>query len=134
MALTAVTLILSSPNTGRAQSNDVEMKINIPFDFYIGSKKLPAGNYRLTQPAHANSAVFISGEHGATPVLTTPATNHGGSMAASVVFNKYADEVFMSEVRWPGSAISRRLPQSPMEIRLARNVAAERVIAAGRRQ
>ena len=127
------TLLCVTLATGvQAQTADTQIKINIPFDFYVGSKKLPAGNYRLTQPAQTTPALIVSGEHSSTSVLTSPTTNRYPTQPTVIVFNKYTDRLFMSEVRLAGYGIGRKLAPSAMELELARNAVAERVLAAGK--
>ncbi len=113
----------------QAQANQVELKANIPFDFYVGDKKLPAGNYTLRHPG--NGAVWVIGDRGAVALFTTRVTNRDKNMEPMLVFNKYTpDQVFLSEVRWLGDPMSTKVQQSELELEIAGNLPAKRVIAA----
>ena len=121
-SLTIVTAI-------QAQTDHIQLKANIPFDFYVGDKKLPAGNYIVTQPGIG--ALWVIGDHGSTPIFTTRVTNRGRNMEPALVFNKYTpDQLFLSEVRWSGNPMASKVQQSELEQDIAVNVPAKRVIAA----
>ena len=123
--MTSLTIVTDA----EAQTNQVQLKANIPFDFYVGDKRLPAGNYLVTQPG--KGALWVIGDRGSTPIFTTPVTNRNGKKDAVLVFNKYTeDQLFLSEVRWEGDYMASKLRQSSLELEIAGNVPAQRIIAA----
>jgi len=95
--------------------------ITIPFDFTVGSKSLPAGEYRIgEQPRHVlairsvdNRSVMMIMTHSAEP------TAKPGE--ASLTFNRYGDRYFLSQVS--SSDLGWELPKSPVEKELAAKVA-----------
>src|ERR1051326_4095637 len=105
----------------QAQANHIQLKANIPFDFYVGDKKLPAGNYIMTQPAIG--ALWVIGDHGSTPIFTTGVTIRGRNTEPMLVFNKYTPgQLFLSEVRWSGNPMASKVQQSELEQEIAGNI------------
>jgi hypothetical protein len=127
-------LYLIAPTAVQAQS--LQMTVKIPFDFYVGDEKLPAGDYKIMQQGIAgSSALLILGQNKSHPlVLTTPITNRYPDRNTSIIFNKYAGDMFLSEAHWRGADIGRKLPASALERELAKTSTPERVVAAGRNQ
>ena len=92
--------------------------IQIPFDFVVGQKTLPAGRYRV-EPVGRDS--YTTWEiRGATTragaVVITSAIRGGASQASQseprLVFQKYGETYVLAEV-WPaGDASGRALAQS----------------------
>ena len=116
-----------------AHAQSLQMKVTIPFEFYVGQKKLPAGNYTIMQQPGTNSGLLVLGEHQSHPfILTTPITNAHPERNTAVIFNKYADELFLSEAHWKGVETGRRLPMSPLELELAKSITPERIVAGTR--
>ncbi len=112
-------------NSGAVQAQSTAVKANVPFAFYVGDQKLPAGQYRLTQPMPG--VLYVAGDEGSIQILSIPADNRDGK--TMLIFTKYGtDQLFLSEVRWTDGA--RKIPQSRSELELAKTVTPERVIAA----
>jgi hypothetical protein len=125
-----VYLVVPTP----VQAQSMQMTVNIPFEFYVGDKKLPAGEYKIMQQSSTGtSTLLIVGEHKSYPfVQTIPVTNPQPGRNTSIIFNKYANDLFLSEAHWRGTEVGRKLLASPRELELARNFALQRVVNAGR--
>jgi hypothetical protein len=133
IALATVGLLyLIGPTPVAAQSS--QMTVSIPFEFYVGDQKLPAGDYKIMQqPGTGTSVLWILGQHVShSAIFTTPTTNRHPNRNTSIVFNKYAGDMFLSEAHWRGADIGRKLPMSTIELDLARNITPERVVTAGK--
>ena len=103
---------------------ETAMRFKIPFDFYVGEMKLPAGAYTLE---HADSLLRVQDQsgHGAT-VLTNGAILPAAIEQPELVFHRYATHYFLSEVKWTES-ILRVLPPSAIETEIVRTRIAQRV-------
>jgi len=124
-ALAAVAL-LSIPTVVQAQSGG--MKVNVPFEFYIGDQKFPAGLYAVWRNHNNASVVQVSDRNGHNSIIVTiPITSRLENAAGQLVFNRYGDNHFLSEVRWTGSDSGGQFPKSSVERRLAKNIATEQV-------
>src|SRR3954467_15251500 len=73
------------------------MNANVPFDFYVGEKKLPAGNYRLHMLS--DRALALSQESGnAGLTLVIPKVRGANTTEPKLVFQKISGEYFLSQV------------------------------------
>ena len=133
IGLLAVMTIIAASASAKAQSLEYRITANIPFDFSIGDKKLPAGKYWINR-AQASSGDLVLQVRSADghsnilrmsiPVVTLNRTN-----SASLLFHRYGDEYFLSEV-WPaGSATGRELQKSRAERDLARKTQDNQIAA-----
>jgi hypothetical protein len=96
------------------------MRVTVPFDFYIGEQKLPAGKYIVIRKANSFVQITDNESHNAV-FVTFGTTNKSKNLSPELVFSRYADEYFLSELRWSESLTADRLPQSTREITVARN-------------
>lgn len=98
------------------QSNPFQLLADIPFEFHIGGKVLPAGNYRIT-PLNENSVVVASMEPTGprAAALTNPA---GGGVIhdrSELVFHRYGDKYFLRQLWRAGTPVGKDLPVSRPE-------------------
>ena len=107
--------------SARAQN----IRAHIPFDFYVNSKKLPAGDYSISRVSELNPQVLqIRKRDGAAQSLicVVPTDKPLRSKQNVLVFNRYGEDYFFSQIRVP-SVVNAELRKSKTEIRLAKNAA-----------
>jgi len=104
------------------------MSANLPFDFYVGTQKLPAGSYYITHPK-TDLVQFDDGNKHGSVVLTNGIGYRVPPSVGKLVFHKYGDNYFLSEVLWVGSNMGRQLIPSKFEVQIARNNALEKIVA-----
>jgi len=94
--------------------------VSIPFEFVVGNKTLPAGEYELW-PANEN-AIRIQAAKGANYaiVLTGAADRHKSDRFGHAVFTCYGDRCFLTQVWFAGDELGRELVQSSSERHLAK--------------
>src|SRR5437016_12975198 len=110
VATMAAVALLSIPTVVQAQSG--RMKVNVPFEFYIGDQKFPAGLYEMWRSHNDASVVQVSDRNGHNSViLTIPITRRFENPAGQLVFTRYGGYPFLSEVRWMGSASGGQFPR-----------------------
>ena len=98
------------------------MTVQIPFGFHVGATMLPSGEYtvdthsfqgvvrlKATDPNSKASALILSN---AVQTYATP--DHG-----KLVFNRYGNEYFLSQVWNPGSNTGRELRKTRLEVETA---------------
>lgn len=103
-----------------AQSVGV-IEVNIPFSFQAGSRTMPAGEYRIERfSAEAEGIQMIRQRDGknSTLVNTLPAEQEDQTASARLIFYRYGNEYFLSEI-WTGSRNGRHLYKSAREKELA---------------
>ena len=109
-------LVLVTNTSVDAQS--LAMRVQIPFEFHAGEKALPAGNYIIQR---RGDAIVVSDARGnATTALANAVPNKSAKVADLVVFHRYGDLRFLTEVRWRGYSTARGLMVSKAESKLAK--------------
>ena len=125
---TAITLSLSNPSIGHTQS--FAMQAKVPFEFYVGKVRLPAGN-TVERSGVGGDVIRVADNAGHSVMVLTNATfSDGAGITGELLFNRYSDTFFLSEVRWSEFRIARSLRQSIPEREFARNAKSRRVAVA----
>jgi hypothetical protein len=107
-----------------AQTNNV--RANVPFNFTVGNKTLPAGAYdmegfsssdanMLLVKARDGSGRMIVGSHAAESV--------NGANKTKLVFNRYRDQYFLAEIWMEGATRGHQVPKTSREKELAKELA-----------
>lgn len=75
------------------------LKADIPFDFIVGGMHLPAGQYTLLHLSGPNNIMLRNAEGHAEAVVGVTVTDAElGKGEAKLIFTKYGDKVFLSQV------------------------------------
>jgi hypothetical protein len=112
-AAIALVVLAGACTAGTLQAQSHEVRANVPFDFAVGNKQLPAGHYTFfTEP---NETVVIRSTEYKATILSR--TEEGGSKGylSRLVFDKYGDQYFLREIRCPSVAINVVIPPSKLE-------------------
>jgi len=114
--------------SAQSQSLSNRVTAQIPFDFTIGNKKLPAGKYSVGRNRQSSDDVVVSvdDKDGHLKAIHTSmaAANLDITETAKLVFHRYGDQYFLYQV-WPaGSSTGRQFPKSRSEREAERNLAA----------
>ena len=89
----------------------------VPFAFHAGNKTVPAGKCTI-QTASMNGTTLAIRNSDAEMALFAGSYKDSppkGSTGNKLVFHKYGDRYFLSEIRIDGSNVSYRLPESADE-------------------
>jgi len=101
------------------------LRVTIPFAFQAGEKALPAGNYIVQKQG---DAIWLSdGKGNIAAVLSNPVPNKAFGLDNLIVFHRYGDQNFLSEVRWIESPTARGVLESKAEHRMASATSPESV-------
>jgi hypothetical protein len=98
-----------------AQAQTPALKATIPFDFMVNNKTLPAGTYIVSSENGMVVRLSDPSKKGAQVVgLVQPeiATKDRGN---ALVFHKYGDRYFLSEIRSQNSVLNSSLPETKAE-------------------
>jgi hypothetical protein len=112
--------LLASAQLGSAN----KIVAQVPFEFRAGSKIVPAGQTVIQLASMSGTALSIRNldEKVNMFAMSYPDTPPKGA-GNTLVFHKYGDRYFLSEIRVEGSATSYRLPEGKVEAELrAQNV------------
>jgi hypothetical protein len=106
-----------------AQAQETRVKANIPFDFAVGDKILPAGEYMVVTEGSSNQAIVIRSDDRKSAILslTQACSSLNPSDKTKLVFHTLAGRYFLSQVWMQGYDRGRELPRSKAEVQLAKN-------------
>jgi hypothetical protein len=97
------------------------VKAQVPFDFYVGDKLIQAGAITAQSSAPADGPILISNsaneQFKLRPAVRMQA--NGRSEIGKLVFHKYQDRYYLSQV-WVSGSVGRELVPSKSEKALAR--------------
>jgi hypothetical protein len=116
-----------------AQAQQTKVKANIPFDFVVGDRAYPAGEYALNSVTSNGIVIRIDNtEEGfAGTTLSNPCTGITPSASTKLVFHRVGDYYFLYQIWTEGNLSGREFSKSRTEVQLARNYEKqERVIVA----
>jgi|SRR5215813_3761189 len=134
--VTVLSLLIAMTGVGFAQT-PVAISVDIPFDFTVGNKPLPAGKYTIRR-LNGPDTMFIRNSDTATsaPFLVHGGETVNGYAPCQVSFNRYGDKYYLSQI-WDGSdntgrkllkSKSERETATRMRDHLARNDANPQVV------
>ena len=116
--ITAIALFIIAAfiTTGRAVAQDRAVRATVPFDFTVGDKLLPAGTYTITT---ASSDVIELRNYDKHVTILSAATpdNKESRNGSKLVFDKYGDQYFLSEILCRPALMNVNLPTSRAEKR-----------------
>jgi hypothetical protein len=119
-----------------AQAQEPRVKANIPFDFVVGDRVMPAGEYQVSEMGASGHAIAILSEDRKANalVVTSACATSGPSKSSKLVFHAIGGRYFLSQVWTEGYSQGRQLQESKAEIELAKNgtTSKDLVLAANR--
>jgi hypothetical protein len=125
--LLSAILIVASAASAQGQSLATRARFNIPFDFAFGEKKLPAGQYSVGRSVQSTDDVTLSIQDRAgrskAVQLSNAVFTYRANTRAVLVFHRYGDQYFLSQVWQAGSTTGRQFPVSKKERELYRQLA-----------
>lgn len=100
---------------GSALAQNHAVEATIPFDFTVGSKLLPSGTYRII--SDTPNILEIQNRKLSTTVMSSAYGSAKESKVGKLVFHKYGDQYFLSEVVCSSADMSLEIPTSKLEKR-----------------
>src|SRR5262245_55631822 len=119
--IAAVSLILlMAALLGRAQSRTDQLAVNIPFDFNIGEKTLPAGDYVISRDFEMPNLLIVQrADHSVVVIVHTfPLITTQQQMKTFLTFNEYRGQRFLARVQSRSGAFSHELVKTQGERKL----------------
>ncbi len=124
-------LLMISAVTVSAQSKRIRV-INIPFSFIVGHKTLPAGEYTVeANRKDFDNVWLVQSREGDTTILftTIPMLANETQEKGRLIFQKYGDQYFLSQIWTAGGNTGRKLLMSRLERQLAKNAVKAQSVA-----
>jgi hypothetical protein len=123
-------LALLLVGSAHAQDPGTAIRASIPFDFIVRGKTLPAGEYEIVRISEEPGGLLlrnIHDKHDHVVFETEPVEGRRIPRRDVLVFNRYADTYYLSEVMTAGEETGRELAPSHAERALRREMAKNQV-------
>jgi hypothetical protein len=122
LALFIALIFALAVHTTKAQAQIIgNLEVNIPFQFHVGSSKLPAGKYIIHMLDDSDLKVMeISSADGSTSALfnVQSAKANSASARSELIFNKYGNRYFLAELFDEDNPDGSRVVESRYEKRI----------------
>ena len=115
VSLLALSYLVSMATVAPAYAASVDgMRAQVPFDFYVGDRLIPAGEHAVKTLSADEAALRVGDGRQSATVLTNSATDRDGRGRARLVFHKCGDQYFLAAV-WGADNRGRTLRESKRE-------------------
>lgn len=104
-----------------AKGQSVTLRANVPFEFSVGDKTLAPGEYRVTR--NDSVQMTVAGREGSAIRLSIAIESNEVQKQAKLVFHRYGENYFLSEVWTAGDKTGRKLLKSKQERRIEEQLA-----------
>jgi len=120
LVMASVMALTAMASTRVAQAQD-HLVIRIPFDFVVGGTTLPAGEYSVNTSGPERTLLLIDRQDasasifmGANAIIASEPKSE-----SKLVFNRYGDRYFLSQIWTAGNSCGRLLRMSDREKEVA---------------
>ena len=105
MLVSIIALAFTTALLANAQTGSQTLRANVPFDFVVGDKTLASGEYAVAPINEDATGIRVSGRnnHQNAIRLSIPVQTKGSSNRAMLIFHRYGEQYFLSQVWLPGS-------------------------------
>jgi hypothetical protein len=141
ITIMAVALFFATVAVTSIQAQNVgSISVSVPFDFVVSGKTLPAGEYYVLRSTEGVPVVTQIRSRDKTDLayfFQTHPVDGRAIQKSKLVFNKYGDQFFLSQVWISGRTVGQELTKTSKERDLQREIArtkrkAESVAIAGK--
>jgi len=119
--LTIAITLSSLSGLGAAQSNYQHgIVAQVPFEFKVGDKFVPAGRCEILTTAENRGSLTIRNANAKTTTIVWASLRESKEAAAkyALVFDRYGDTYFLTGIRLEGSKENYKLPETRAEAEL----------------
>ncbi|HKN76524.1 MAG TPA: hypothetical protein VJW94_15195 [Candidatus Acidoferrum sp.] len=117
----AAVMALTAMATTRVAQAQGTMRVNVPFDFAAGNKTLPAGEYSVKISPTDSRVLLIQSEDTTASMFigTNAVVANEPQTESKLIFNRYGDHYFLSQVWNEGEPRGRQLMKTAREKEIA---------------
>jgi hypothetical protein len=129
-ALTLVGALSLLLVAGSAFAQSTEVRANVPFDFVVNKTTLPSGSYQILKVGAGDNTIVIRGMNikAVKMVGTIPDQANQASGKTKLVFHRYGNRYFLSQIWVEGSDRVRNLPKTELESEVALDYTSQDVV------
>jgi hypothetical protein len=118
--IAAVSLGVALFATTLAAPFAVKIRAEIPFDFMVGKKRLPKGEYLIESINESGTLTIRHAKKGKAVTFNTIRHKPTDSPKSKLVFNRYGDQYFLARIWDPSTETILKLNKSSAEKRIAK--------------
>jgi len=125
-AVSLVSLLSLLLVAGSAIAQTIHVRGDIPFNFVVGSKTYPAGTYEIGSIDSTNSKTLLlkTRDGSASAMINSNAAESlTPANKTKLVFNRYGNQYFLSQIWVNGETRGHQLPKSNREKEVAKDMA-----------
>jgi|ERR1043165_6321873 hypothetical protein len=117
--------IITAGVSAQAQTLQYRLTVDIPFEFSVSEQKLPAGKYWISRAQESSGDTVVqiksTDNHSVANRFSIPIVTFKTKKRGELVFHRYGEQYFLSEV-WPsGGGTGRAFLKTHIERELQRN-------------
>jgi hypothetical protein len=118
LALVGLGLLLA---TASASAQTLKVKADIPFDFVVNKASMPAGEYTIQSLGDLTPVLVIRDANGKAKEMVVPNSCESLNKAqqTKLVFHRYGDRYFLSQIWSAGETAGREIPKGSRELEVA---------------
>ena len=90
--------LLSGPVQAQMAIKEPQARMDIPFTFFAGGVRLPAGEYHISHPGDPYFVLIQKHDGQAQALVYVHPSAVNSRESTQLVFNKYGDQYFLSQV------------------------------------
>jgi hypothetical protein len=126
-ALLGLGLLLA---TASAFAQTISLKANIPFNFVVNGKTLPAGEYTVQSMGSERALSIRNSDQAAKSLVLANACESMRPVdRTKLVFRRYGDQYFLARVWIGGNTSGQEIPASKQEAELAARYSAPETVS-----
>ena len=106
-----------------AQAQQTNLKADIPFDFVVGDRTYPAGEYALKSMTMSDVVIRIDNtkEDLIGNIISNQCTSAKPATDSKLIFHRMGDHYFLYQIWVAGNSSGRQFTKSREEVELAQN-------------
>ena len=115
--------------TASAYAQTTALKANIPFNFSVAGKSLPTGEYTIQSVGTGSRVLVLRGsDKSSKMVMANSCESAKPSDKTKLVFHRYGDRYFLSQIWTAGNSSGAEFPQSSHEAEVAMDFPLQQVV------
>ncbi len=116
LGLVFAALTIFSTSTPALANSETSAVFNVPFEFYVGDKKVPAGKYEIQRVSIELFRIINDEKNVSVLIHASNLSNYQASSESTrLVFNTYGEQHFLSEIYSAAASGGRLIRASKTE-------------------
>jgi hypothetical protein len=126
-AFSLISLLSLLLMAGSAIAQTIHVRANVPFNFSVGTKTLPAGAYDIKTISSDTTMLLVQARDCKSSMIvgSNAAEALKGAEKTKLVFNRYGSQYFLAEIWAGGATLGHQLPKTSREKELGKEVASD---------